>query len=677
MALNASKTLSGVDYQIPRNVLALLMLAQVVVVLPHVAQLSPWIVGVCLFCGYWRAMVYQGRWAYPPGFVKALLVIAAVAGTALSGKGAFSVETASSLLVLAFALKLIEMKTRRDAYLVIFLSYFVIATEFLFSQSMGVAIYEVLACVMVTAAMIGLNQLQTNVRPLASLRLAGALLGQALPLTLVLFLFFPRIAPLWNVPLASGATSGISDRVTPGDIADLAQSDEIAFRVVFDGAVPQPEDMYWRGVVYNEFSEGTWSEGKPGRRVRSDLLVPEHDRGEAISYRVLQEPTFASYLFALATPVVADRNIELRSNFTLLADNPLMSMMHYDVKSYPDFRRELGQERPRLASMPVGDDNPRVREWAARVGRETGSPSEFADRILDEIRNRFVYTLKPPRLPRENSIDAFWFDTSTGFCSHFAGAFVYMMRAAGYEARMVGGYQGGEQNPISKHVVVRQYDAHAWAEVWTQGSGWVRVDPTAAVAPERIRRGLNAALTEEDRSSLSAFTNARLGGYGGIDELMFMFDSVQHGWNMWVVGYDTDLQMEYLTGLFGERPSAMQIGIAILLGGLGSLAVAGVVLFLRRPARPRDPLVNAFFRFAGAAEARGLVREPWESPMAFVRRVSVHHQLPQNDVDAAIAGLEQQLYAGQPKSTADNGAKARKALLRTLRRLRWRTTLRA
>jgi len=665
----------GIEYQIPRNVLALLMLAQVVVVVPHIAQLSLWIVGVCLFCGYWRAMVYQGRWAYPPGWVKVLLVVAAIMSVVVSGKGAFSVETASSLLVLAFALKLIEMKTRRDAYVVIFLSYFVIATEFLFSQSMGIAVYEVLACVMVTGAMVGLNQLQTNVRPAASLRLAGALLGQALPLTLVLFLFFPRIAPLWNVPLPAGAKSGITDQVTPGDIANLAQSDEIAFRVVFEGEVPPPEDMYWRGVVYNEFTEGTWREGQPGSPSRADELVPVAERVNGMRYRVLQEPTFASYLFALATPVVASDKIELRPNYTLLADNPLMSLLHYDVTSYPDVRREIARKAPRLTGSLPDFDNPRVREWARRVNREEGSPEKFAERLLAEIRTRFVYTLQPPLLPRSNSIDAFWFDTSTGFCSHFAGAFVYMMRAAGYEARMVGGYQGGERNPITGHVVVRQYDAHAWAEVWTEGRGWVRVDPTAAVAPERIVRGLNAALSAEDRSSLSAFTNARLQGYGGIDDLLYMFDSVQHRWNMWVVGYDSNLQSEYLQGLFGKRPSALQIGVTILVGGCISLGIAALVLFLRRPNASRDPLVNAFLKFSKTAANRGIVREPWESPMAFVRRVSAHHNLPDDEVDAAVAGLEEELYAGPPVDAAAVGR--RNSLLRVLRRLRLRTSLRA
>ena len=666
----------GIEYQIPRNVLALLMFAMVVVVAPHIAQLSPWIVGVCLFCGYWRAMVYQGRWSYPPGIVKVGLVIAAVVAVAVSGQGAFSVETASSLMIVAFALKLIEMKTRRDAYLVIFLSYFVIATEFLFSQGMLIAIYELFAAIVVTAAMIGLNQLQTDVRPIASIRLASALLSQALPLTLVLFFFFPRIAPLWNVPLPAGSANGITDEVTPGDIANLAQSDEIAFRVVFEDSVPQSHELYWRGVVFNDFDKGTWTEGKPPGRVSPRVLVPENRRQNPLRYRVLQEPTFASYLFSIATPIAQAKDIELRSNHTLIADKPLMSLRHYDVESYRGFRREGGRDTPRqTGDLPEGD-NPRTVAWAQRVNREAGSQEAFESRILEQIRNQYSYTLKPGRLPKENSIDAFWFDTQQGFCSHFAGAFVYLMRAAGYEARMVGGYQGGQINPLTGHLVVRQYDAHAWAEVWTPQKGWRRVDPTAAVAPQRILDGLNAALSAEDRGSLSAFTNVRLRGFGGLNDILHLFDSVQHRWNMWVVGYDSDLQLEYLTELLGKAPTKTQIGVMILLGGVASLGIAAIVLFLRRPARRADPLVNSFLAFSKAAAGKGLNREPWESPMAFVRRVGSHGSLPPDDVEAAIAGLDSHLYKVPAGSTAE-GSKGppAKPLMRILRRLRFRTLL--
>ena len=666
----------GIEYQIPRNVLALLMFAQVVVVVPHVVQLSPWIVGVCLFCGYWRAMVYQGRWAYPPGIVKVGLVIAAFIAVAVSGNGAFSVETASSLLVLAFALKLIEMKTRRDAYLVIFLSYFVIATEFLFSQGMLIAVYELFAAVVVTAAMIGLNQLQTDVRPMASIRLASALLAQALPLTLVLFFFFPRIAPLWNVPLPAGSANGITDQVTPGDIADLAQSDEIAFRVVFEGEIPPSHELYWRGVVYNELKDGTWTEGKPPLRAHPKDLVPEHRRLDPTRYRVLQEPTFASYLFALATPIVKDSHIKLRSNHTLIADKPLMSLKHYDVESYRSFHRERGRSKPRQTGAIPAGDNPRAVTWAKRVSREAGSRDAYIERILGHIREQYSYTLKPGLLPSENSIDAFWFDTKKGFCSHYAGAFVYLMRAAGYEARLVGGYQGGEKNPRTGHLVVRQYDAHAWAEVWSEEKGWERVDPTGAVAPERILSGLNSALSAEDRGSLSAFTNARLRGFGGLDDVLHLFDSVQHRWNMWVVGYDSNLQLEFLTELLGKQPSKTQIGVMILLGGVGSMGIAAIVLFLRRPARRADPLVNSFLSFSKAAAAKGLVREPWESPMAFVRRVASHNSLPAADVAAAIDGLESQLYKVPAGAAAVSSRRRQsKPVVRLLRRLKFRTLL--
>ena len=594
-------TATSIEYQIPRNVLALLMCAQVVVLLPHVPLISPWIVAVCLVCGAWRAMVFAGRWAFPPGWVKAVLVSAAVAGVAASGGGSFSVESASSLLILAFALKLIEMKTRRDAYLVVFLSYFIIATQFLFSQSMLVAFYELGAAVMVTAALIGLNQLPTNVRPWASIRLAGSLLAQALPLTLVLFVFFPRVAPLWSVPLPAGARTGISDSVTPGEIADLSQSDEIAFRVVFDdpAAIPPPAQRYWRGVVYNDYLEGTWTQGRPPRRESPAAIVPERARSGGIGYTVMQEPTFATFLFALATAVPDSPGVELRRTYTLQADQPLMSLQRFDVTSYPAFVRDP-QPPLRLPArhLPPGD-NPRVRAWARDAFARAGSVPAYIDAVLAEIRREFTYTLQPPLLDNANAIDAFWFDSRAGFCSHFAGAFVYLMRAADIPARMVGGYQGGEINPLTGHLVVRQYDAHAWAEVWQQGSGWQRVDPTFAVAPERIRNGLSAALSSDDRSVLSALTTARLRDFGGFNRMLYLFDSLQHRWNMWVVGYDANTQLDFLTDLLGRRPSPAAIGLAIGVGGAISLLIAGLVLFLRRPAGPRSALpagVSALLR---------------------------------------------------------------------------------
>lgn len=667
----------GIEYQIPRNVLALLMIAQVAVVLPHTVQLSPWIIAVCLVCGIWRTMVYQGRWTFPPSWVKALLVVAAVVGVSASGASAFSVETASSLLIVSFALKLVEMKTRRDAYVVIFLSYFVIATEFLFSQSLVVALYEIVAAVLVTAAMIGLNQLRTNVRPGASLRLAGALLGQALPLTLVLFVFFPRVAPLWSVPVPSATSTGISDRVTPGDIADLSQSDEIAFRAVFAGSAPSPNEMYWRGVVYDRFDGETWTQGRPLPRLAPEQIVPPEQRGVGLSYTLLQEPTFATFLFGVTTPVPKNGQIELRQSYTMQAETPLMSLLRYDVTSYPEFVRgaALTYDSPtiqRALALPEGD-NPRAREWARRELAKAGSVPAYVQRVLDEVANQFTYTLKPPLLTTQSSIDEFWFDTRAGFCVHFAGSFVYLMRAAGIPARMVGGYQGGELNPLTGHMVVRQYDAHAWTETWQPGIGWQRNDPTFAVAPERIRTGLSAALSADDRSSLSALTNARLNGFGSYNQLLYLFDSLEHRWNMWVVGYDTNAQLDYLTELLGARPSPATIAIAVSVGGALSLGFAALALFLRRPGAPKDLLTRSFLQFCAVAARRGVIKEPWESPMAFVSRAATHYQLPAQQVAEVVAGMEHLLYnhpAGAKQSRFE-----RRRLSRMLRSLRWRALI--
>ncbi|MEE8245133.1 MAG: DUF3488 domain-containing protein, partial [Pseudomonadales bacterium] len=323
----------GVAYQIPRNSLALLMIAQAVVVLPHAAQLSPWVIAVGLFCGYWRMRVYQGRWDYPQRWVKAVLVLGSVAGVIGSGISAISLEAATSLLILGLALKLIEMKSRRDAYLVIFLSYFVIATEFLFDQAMSVAVYEIGATIVVTAAMVGMNQLHTRVRPLVSLRLAASLVLQALPLTIVLFLFFPRIAPLWTIPLPGGAVTGISDRMTPGDVANLARSDELAFRVVFDEGIPQSRDLYFRGLVYSEFEDGTWSMSRtyPQRR---NLLAASAGL-DGVGYEILLQPTMSDWLFALDTAVPASSTVAITSNYRLVAPDPVMSVYRYEVTSYP------------------------------------------------------------------------------------------------------------------------------------------------------------------------------------------------------------------------------------------------------------------------------------------------------------------------------------------------------
>ncbi|MFW6092508.1 MAG: transglutaminaseTgpA domain-containing protein [Pseudomonadota bacterium] len=658
-------------YQIPRNTLALLMFVQVVVVFPYLLHLSPWIIGVALFCGYWRAGVYQGRWDYPRRWVKTVLVLSSVGAVAVSGAAPFSPEAAASLLVLAFALKLIEMKSRRDAYLVIFLAYFAIATAFLFDQSIGLAAYQLAAMTLVTAAMVGLNQAPLRVRPLESVRLAGALTLQAVPLTVVVFLLFPRVAPLWNMPLPSTSPTGISDRVTPGDVARLSGSDELAFRAQFEGAIPARGDLYWRGLVYSRFRGGTWSAG-PRLRSEAQPVAGEPRQRDGLAYEVLLEPTQQRWLFALETPGATRPALNLTRDYRLEREERVSTLFRYRVVSYPGRAMDAMEVLPerlheRETALP-SNDNPRIRRWARELWARTGSPGAFVDAVLETIRTEdFFYTLGPPTLDGAHSIDAFWFDTRRGFCTHFAGAVVFMLRSVGVPARMVGGYQGGEVNPVTGHLVVRQYDAHAWAEYWVPGGGWRRVDPTAAVAPARVERGLEAALSRQDRATLSAAAGSDYDAVPLLRQLAYWADSLEHRWNLWVVGYDTSLQAGFLDDLLGDATPA-RIALAALLGGGGSLAlVAFLVLWRRRPPR-RPPVERAFLRFCAGAARAGWVRAPDESPGAFVQRLAAAGAIGQRQADLLVAELERLLYN---PAVAGNGRDVRR-LQGRLRNLRLR-----
>ena len=609
---------AGVAQQIPRDCLALLMIAQVVVITPLFGSISVWIFGVCLFCGYWRTQVYRGRWGYPPGWVKALLVLAAFVGLAASGYRTYSLEPATSLLVLAFALKLIEMHNRRDAYLVIYLCYFLCATAFLFDQSIAMAVYQLLALMVVTAALVALNQLQTRVRPMASLWTASGLVLQAVPLTLILFLLFPRVGPLWSVPLPNAATTGLADQITPGDVASLSQSDSLAFRVRFDDEVPPNHELYWRGLVYSTYQDGTWSVGRPLPTIElEDIGIAD------TSYEVFLEPTQSRWVYALDTPSDYGARISMLADHRLVNAEPVRSVLRYAVQSDTDYVRDLTIPRllrARELALPEGD-NPRLRAYAQDLKAQHKTPREIVQAMMDTLDEGFTYTLTPPTLPRQNGLDALWFETRRGFCSHFAGAMVFALRAAGIPSRMVGGYQGGEINPVTGHMVVRQYLAHAWVEYWVEGEGWIRIDPTSAVAPERIESGLRDALSTNERSALSIFTNARMGEGALLTGLLQWADSLEHQWNLWVVGYDASTQSSVLRDLLGDI-TPWRMGIAIVLAGTLSLLLVSVSLFWRRRSKQRHPAARAYASFCEQMERIGFQRLPGETPSHHLERLA-------------------------------------------------------
>lgn len=655
----------GVAHQIPRNTLVLLMVGQTAVILPYLQQLSIWIVAVGLFCGMWRTNIYLGRWDYPKRWVKAVLVVACISGVALTGVGAFSLEAMASLLVSMFALKLIEMKNRRDAYVVIFLGYFAIAIQFLFEQQLLLALYQVGSFILVTAAMVSLNQLQVAARPLPSLKLAALLAAQAIPLTLVMFLLFPRMAPLWTVPLPGSSVTGLSDSVKPGDVANLTRSDELAFRVVVHGDMPPPSQRYWRGLVYSDFEDGGWK-ARERRRAR-DYPLPRQDD---LAYEVLLEPTMQTWLYALENSTSDHSNVYLTLDTRLESTDPIMSVFRYRATQHrkPDQPQPL-TEQMRIRETAIDPEaNPRLQALGKALLAEHGTAVGMTRAILTHIRREpYRYTLSPPGYPGRDAFDGFWFDGQAGFCEHYASAYVYLMRSAGIPARVVGGYLGGEVNELSGHLMVRQYDAHAWAEFYDPELGWFRVDPTAAVAPERVEQGLSAALSAADLASLPLLSSARIGDWDLAGSVLRWMDSIEHRWNLWVVGYDGNVQYRLLGDLLG-KVNAARIGIAILIGGgIGLGAVALIIFWGRRPTQ-RHPVERAFRGFSDALAAYGHVRRPEESPSAFVRRVADEVGLKEAQIGPLVAELDTLLY----NPGVASGGRELRALRSQLRRLQFR-----
>lgn len=623
-------------FQIPRNSLVWMLAAQIAVIVPHVPRLPVWVTLICVGCGLWRVMVYQGRWSYPGRWTKVVFVIAGLVGIGVGYQGrVYGLEPAVALLVIAFVLKLLEMQHKRDAYIVILLGYFVAITEFLFFQSIPYALYILFSVVLITAALIGLNQTQSHRQPLKTLKLAATLMVQSIPMMLVLFVLFPRISPLWTVPLESqAAKSGVTDRMSPGDIASLSLSPELAFKASFNGPVPGPSQLYWRGLVLENYDGKTWTRRTNltdgiWRNKQSKPVWAKHIErlGNTQSYSIILEPTRQNWLFSLAAAdLSANADIAMLDDYTLayVHRRGVTTKFKYAVTSDLEYRLEtdLSDEvRQRTTNLPSGS-NPRARELANLLYAAATSDADYVNRVLIYYADEeFVYTLAPPVLG-DNDIDEFLFDSQRGFCEHYAGSFVFMMRAAGIPARIVLGYQGGEYNALANYIAVHQFDAHSWAEVWYEGRGWVRVDPTRMVSPERIQRGLESAVADENtflaNSPLSWLKYRQL---LWLQDLRQQLDAIGHYWDNWVVGYNPRTQLEFLSTYF-ENINASRLGLLMLTTFFVLLGIVALFVLRTRNTRLLTAVDQQYLRFCQLLAKQGLVRQTGEGPWSYNERVS-------------------------------------------------------
>ena len=620
------------------------LIAQIIVILPHAAHLPLWLIGFALVSiiaqlprikAKFKKLTHLKR-VYQS--MQMLGFLLGLVGLWLTYNTAFGLDMGVAFLVLCLISKLWELYKRRDAYVVLNLSLFVLAALFLMDQGLVTTLEVIVGAVIVLLAFIALND-DGNTRGDGRLRTLGVLGIGALPLLVVLFLFFPRLPPLWSVQLSGQqATTGVSDSMSPGDFANLSQSTELAFRVEFADKRPPQQQLYWRGLVFSDFDGVTWRpspqqrQWQPPQRIPAWIenalaTVPDEVKIAPNRYQIILEPTQQNWLFGLDYPFAQRQDISITSNFTLRKDQPVTQQLRYDVLQFAPMRIDsvLSDESRRLNLALPSSGNPQARALAKQLFAQSGSdPVRYMQAIERWInQTNFRYTLSPPRLYK-NRIDEFLFDTKAGFCEHYSSSFAFMMRAAGIPARVVAGYQGGELSRGGNVWEVRQKDAHAWTEVWLDGQGWVRVDPTAFVAPERVEQGMDALTQARGAAMFGDGAGAQISyqQYQMLQTLRRLSDQASYYWQKDVVGYDQDKQADSLLKWFNIR-SIMQQIIWLAASAITVMVILVFVIWQRRRKRwhPADlPLAQLSKRIAKADKS--LARDDSEGQLAWLARLA-------------------------------------------------------
>ncbi|MFZ2160756.1 MAG: DUF3488 and transglutaminase-like domain-containing protein [Sideroxyarcus sp.] len=608
---------------------------------PHAAHLPLWVSAVCMSLLAWRAyLTYSGN-PLPERWLLLGITVACVLAIAIAFRSLFGREVGVTLLILLITLKLLELRTVRDATVLIYLSCFIIITNFFYSQSIPTALFMLFTLLVIMATWVHMQTGTLALKP--RLRIAGVLLLQAIPLSLVIFVLFPRVqGPLWGMPQDAYASSGLSDTMAPGTMSKLSLSDAVAFRVTFNDTVPSREQMYWRGPVLWNYDGTTWTRGRHTTMQRPALT----EANTPVDYTVTLEPHNKRWLFALDMPDKLSIPADLAPDFQMLNRAPVIARTRYSATSLLSYRANLDeppQQLQRALALPQGY-NPQTRRLAAEWRAGSESDAALVRTALAYFnQNTFEYTLEPPLLGL-NSVDEFLFTTKKGFCEHYAGSFVVLMRAAGIPARVVTGYQGGEFNDLGGYYIIRQYDAHAWAEVWLRGQGWVRIDPTAAISPARIQSGLNAALPGNVALPFLVRTQLPL-----LLKLRFNLDALTNQWNQWVLGYDTERQFAFLTRLGMEDVTWQKLAMNMLAGVSLLVGIFTLIMLRRLVVRQTDAVQAAWLKVCRKLGKAGLPRAPHEGAMDYADRIAAARPDLAADIYDIAARYASLRYGGESK----------------------------
>ncbi len=641
----------------------LFMLAVIAwVALPLVAEVPLWCSLMCAAIIVWRGALAWGARPLPATAWRVGLLALAVAATLLSYRTLLGRDAGVTLLVVLLTLKTLELRARRDAFVVFFLSFFLMLTQFFYSQSLLTAVAMLLALWGLLTALVNAH-MPVGKPPLwQAARIAGQMTLLGAPIMLVLFMLFPRLAPLWGLPGdAMTGRSGLSASMTVGNIASLALDGSVAMRLRFDSPVPQQSDLYFRGPVLSQFDGQRWSAipwlDQPSRAMPPQLTVA----GNPVAYQITLEPNQQPWLLTLdATPnapQVPNQTPRMTPDLQWVLTRPVTELLRYEVQSFT--RYQAGVELPKALLLPSlalpPGFNPRTQAWAQQLKQSQPEPEARVKAVLAHLQNAgYSYTLEPGVYGR-HSADEFWFDRKLGFCEHIAAAFVIVMRASGIPARVVTGYQGGERNALDGFWTVRQSDAHAWAEVWLAGQGWVRVDPTAAVSPGRI------GTLERLQTPRGAVASALLGTVSPefALNLRAAWDAANNRWNQWVLNYTQTRQLDLLKRLGFDSPTWEDL--LYVLCGIVVLVSLGGAAWSAWERQHQDPWLRLLGRARDALQQAGIAVPPQSTPRQLVHLLQqqANSRLQQPLMQAWLLQLEALRYA--PDATTNSTALPRSA----------------
>ncbi|BEP96082.1 protein-glutamine gamma-glutamyltransferase TgpA [Acidovorax sp. A79] len=647
---------------LPRDARDTLFLLFVIVwvIAPQVSNLPVWTSllagGLLLWRGWlaWKGRPLPGRWT-----VGALLVVA-VAGTLFTHRTILGRDAGVTLVVMLLALKMLELRARRDAMVVFFLGFFTMLSNFFFSQSLLTAAAMLVALLGLLMALVNAH-MPVGRPPLAqTFRMAGTMALLGAPIMVALFMLFPRMAPLWGMPGENlTGRSGLSGTMKIGEMAEIALDERVAIRLRFAGAptdVPPQSALYFRGPVMTAFDGRQW-QAEPFREdsawaARAALPANLQVSGPAVRYEVTLEPQRQPWLMVLeATPEAPELPNNMRTYMTQdlqwMTSRPITEVMRYQAVSYPEYRHGPQQSVRQLrvyTELPPGF-NPRTLALAAQMRADpalaSGGTSALVNAALQRLRTGgYTYTLDPG-VYGEHTADEFWFDRKEGFCEHIASAFVVLMRALDVPARIVTGYQGGERNPVDGYWTVRNADAHAWAEVWMEGRGWVRVDPTGAVSPGRV---VAFQRLQAPQGALAAAMGALSPGM--VQNLRAVWEAVNNNWNQWVLNYTQSRQMDLLKALGFESPSWQDL--TTVLGTLVIAAALGGMGWSLWERSQHDPWLRLLARTRQRLARAGLPLPETLPPRAMAERVRAQFGAPADAVADWLLRLERLRYAPHP-----------------------------